>query len=86
MQVPQAHHPRVPKSVRVRVLHIYAILALTHEHHPLYGHLCGVRSPEPSRPLLEHGLNLFVKLGNITALLVQDFMIGRNAKYALTDH
>ena len=75
----------MPKSVGVRVLHVYAVLTLTHEHHPLYGHFCGVRSPGPSWPLLEHGLHLFVKLGNITTLLVQDFTIGRNAKYALAD-
>ena len=82
---PTSPSTRVPKSVGVRLLHVYAVLALTQEHHPLYGHFCGVRSPGLSWPLLEHGLHLFFKPGNVTALLVLDFMIGHNAKYALAD-
>ena len=44
------------------------ILTLTHEHDPLYGHLFGVRGPGPSWPLLELGVHLLVKPGNVTAL------------------
>ena len=75
----------MPKAVQVAVGHVHAILALAHEHDPVYGHLLSVRCLRPFRQLLEGGSHLSVKFGGVTTLQPQYPSIGSNTKHTLLD-
>ena len=85
-QVPEAHGPRVPKSIGIRVCHIDAILTLTYQHDPVYGYLHRVRSLGSFCPLLEFGAHLPVKFVGVATFEPQDFTVCCNTKDALLDH
>ena len=85
VEIPQAHHSRVPKAVWVAVGHVDTILMLAHEHDLVYGHFLSVGHPGPFGQLFEGSSHLSVKFGGVTALQPQHLSIGGNAKNTFLD-